>query len=84
MCVCICVFRKGFFFQIRVTFSTKTFNKRATRRISRYQFATTLIVINHKVNEPYNESIDNVRTICLESVDRQMMDSTCVSSLVKK
>lgn len=27
--------------------------------------------------------MDNVRTICLRPVDRQMMDSTCVSSPVK-
>lgn len=77
----VCVYApKRFFFKIRVLLSMKTFNKRATRCISRYQFATTIIVINHKVNEPYNESIDNARTICLESVDRQMMDSTCVLS----
>lgn len=30
-----------------------------------------------------NESIDNAYTICLGPVDRQMMDSTCVSSPVK-
>lgn len=49
MCMCS---GKIFFFQVKVFFSTKAFSKRAARFISRYQFATAIIVINHKMDKP--------------------------------
>lgn len=43
--------------------------------------ADIIMVINHKMElRAVMKSMDNVRTICLGLVDRQMMDSTCVSS----
>lgn len=77
------MFRKEFFFSKLKYFFLRKPSVKEQRFISRYQFATAIIVINHKMDEPYNESIDNARAICLESVNRQMMDSTCVSSLIK-